>query len=283
MKLSSNDQESIVGLLTRIYTDILAIEEEFQLLIGDGDFRPRIDYFHDAIRTFTALDGQMPPADSRLSVQLLSYDLACLRYIQDMPLSSFKPHSSVQSPSTEIMTAGPGVAVQPKRPDRNVRARICELYQHYAVLFSALLKPFADNDYHERIDELNEDIKDINALASQLESMAQDKGNIEKLTAAVQHLEEEQLRQLMNLFMQHQKYKNKDELKKLIAFLKQHVKGKDKLIASIENAHMQYGLSQLGIFENSKDLLKKMAIQGTNLVGKFVEASIAETRREIGR
>ncbi len=283
MKISPNDQESIINLMNRIYTDILTIEEEFQLLIGDGDFRPRIDYFHDAVRTFTALEGKMPGNDSRLNVQLLSYDLSCLRYIQDMPLSSFRPHASIQSPATDIMTAGPGVATQPKRPDRGVRARICELYQHYAVLFSALLKPFADHDYHERIDELNEDIKDINALASQLEGLIKDSGNLEKLNAAIAHLEEDQLRQLLTLFMQHQKYKNKDEIKKLVAFLKQHAKGKDKQIAGIENAHMQYSLSQLGIFENSKDLLKKMAQQGTNLVGKFVEASIAETRREIGR
>ena len=113
--------------------------------------------------------------------------------------------------------------------------------------------------------------------------MLKDKNNLEALTTAIQHLEEEQLHQLMNLFMQHQKYRNKDELKKLITFLKQHAKGKDKQIAAIETAHMNYALNQLGIFENSKDLLKKMAVQGTNLVGKFVEASIAQARHEIGR
>ena len=51
------DQESIAQLLTRIYRDIFAIEEEFELLVGVDDFRPRIDYFHDAIRAFTSQDA----------------------------------------------------------------------------------------------------------------------------------------------------------------------------------------------------------------------------------
>ncbi len=46
MKLSPAEQESIIALLTRIYTDIRDIEEEFQLLAGGSDFRPRIEYFH---------------------------------------------------------------------------------------------------------------------------------------------------------------------------------------------------------------------------------------------
>ena len=46
---------------------------------------------------------------------------------------------------------------------------------------------------------------------------------------------------------------------------------------------MNYALAQLGIFEGSKDLLKKMASQGMNLVGKFVENAMAESRKDIGR
>ena len=40
-KLSSAETESIVALLTRIYTDLHAIEEQYQLLVGGDDFRPR--------------------------------------------------------------------------------------------------------------------------------------------------------------------------------------------------------------------------------------------------
>lgn len=283
MKLSAKDQESIVSLLTRIYMDILAIEEEYQMLVGDGDFRPRIEYFHDAVRAFTSGEEDSKGGSGRLAVELLAYDLSCLRYIQEMPLSPFKPHGGIMSPRTDIMTAGPGVSVPPKRPGRDTRQRLTELYEHYAVLFAALLKPFADKDFNARLEDMNQDVQDLSALAQQMEALADGKGSIEAITAAIQHLEDEGLRQALLAFLQQQKHKDKGNLKKLVAFLKQQVKSKDGQIASIESAHMNYALNQLGIFENSKDMLKKMAMQGTNLVGKFVEASLAETRREIGR
>lgn len=283
MKLSANDQESILSLLTRIYMDIVAIEEEYQLLVGEGDFRPRIEYFHDAIRAYTAQEENPEESQGRLGVELLSYDLSCLRYIQDMPLSDFKPHASVMSARTDIVTAGPGLNVRPIRPDRKVRARLCELYQHYAVLFSALLKPYADEDYRERIEELNLDIKDIEALADQLKNFDNSREALEALIAATRHVEEEQLRHLLNMFIQYEKYKKQQETSRLLEFLKQQTAERKKRINAVETAHMQYSLNQLGIFENSRDLIKKMALQGTNIVGKFVESSIAATRREIGR
>ena len=108
------------------------------------------------------------------------------------------------------MTAGPGLAVPPKRPDRKIRARICELYQHYAVLFAALLKPTVDEDYQERIEDLNQDVKDLNALSGQLDALAEGKDTLQSITAAAAHLEEEQLRQLLMMFLQHGKHKNKE-------------------------------------------------------------------------
>ena len=83
--------------------------------------------------------------------------------------------------------------------------------------------------------------------------------------------------------MQQQKFAKKDNLTKLMQFLKGHAKDKDKEIAAIEEAHMNYVMSQLGVFEGSKELLKKMAAQGMNLVGKFVENAIADSKREMGR
>src|SRR5437762_2136105 len=102
MKLSSSEKDSIVGLLARIYRDIRDIEEEFSLLAGNHDFRPRIEYFHDAIRAFTSQDPAQREPGGRLSIELLAYDLSCLRYIHAMPLSPFTPHGEALSPHTEM-------------------------------------------------------------------------------------------------------------------------------------------------------------------------------------
>jgi len=282
MKLSSTEQEGIVALLTRIYTDIRDIEEEFQLVAGGGDFRPRIEHFHDAIRAFSSQTPRGKPSD-RLSIELLAYDLGCLRYIESMPLASFKPGGQPTSPSTGMVSLDKGLTVKRPRPDRAVRERLTELYQHYAVLFAALLKPSADVDYRDRVDELNQDVEDLHKLNSQLETLAKNKEQINQVMAAINHLEEDDLRHQLVHFMQQQKFEKKDNIKKLMQFLKEHAARKDKEIASIESAHMNYVMAQLGIFEGSKDMLKKMASQGMNLVGRFVENAVAESRKEMGR
>ena len=276
--MKTNEHESIIKLLTRIYTDIRDIEEEFQLLAGDNDYRPRIEHFHDAIRAFASETNR-----ERLSIELLSYDLQALRYIVSMPLASFKADGQPMSTKTDMVALDKGLTVKRPRPDRAVRERLVELYQNYSVLFAALLKPNADRDYHERVDNLNQDVEDLHHLASHLDELEQNNTQLPQVVTAIQHLEEDGLRNELLNFVQQQKHIKKDNLKKLVQFLKEHAKRKDKDIAAIEEAHMNYVMSQLGIFEGSKDMLKKMAAQGMNLVGKFVENAIAESRHEMGR
>ena len=242
MQHNSQAQSAIITLLTRIYEDIVAIEERFGLIVGCGDMRPRIDYFHDAIRAFTSENSAMQK--QRLSVELLAYDLRCLRYIQQMPLSPFKKDGQNLSSSQSLITIDAGLPVATNRPDRETRMRLVELYQNYAVMFAALLKPAADRDYFARTEELNEEVEDIIVLIQKLGI----KADASKVTT-----------------------------------LKNQIKQKDTRIKSVDKAHGDFAMAQLGIFEESKDMLKKLAAQGTNLVGKFVESAIQETRRQMGR
>jgi hypothetical protein len=243
MKLSPAEQESIVSLLTRIYLDICDAETRFGLLVGEGDFRPRIEYFHDAIRAFTSEDPRALEEGGRLCVEMLAYDLGCLRYLQAMPLSPFKPHATNLSPATDMIRLDRQLAPTATRPNRVEKERIGELYQRYGVLFAALLKPFADRDYRDRVDALNQEVGDIKAL-----------------------LEE-----------------RKDKGEEAVRKLKERRKQKDREIAAVEKAHLDYAVAQLAIYEEAKDMVKKLAGQGMNLVGRFVEAQVAATRSEMGR
>lgn len=274
----------MVALLTRIYTDLYDIETEYRLMVGDADFRPRIEHFHDAIRAFSSQDPAHQEPGGRLSVELLAYDLSALRYLQTMPLATLSPHGSMLSPSTTPVAVREGdLMVRAKRPSRQVRERICELYQHYAVLYAALLKPLADRDYLERVEDMNQDVKDIHQLVKAVEALSAGKGSVEKVLSAINHLENESLRYELAQFMQQGKHKKKENLQKLAAFLKTQVGAIDKQIASVDAAHMNYVMAQFSIFEGSRDMLKKLAAQGMNLVGKFVEKAMAESRRDLGR
>lgn len=269
-------QEAIITLLNRIYEELVGIEDNFALMVGGGDMRPRIDYFHDAIRAFTS--PNISVREKRLSVEMLAYDLRCLRYIQQMPLSPFRKDGETLSPHTDIVASGSGLIATPKKPDRETKNRIIELYKNYAVMFAALLKPAADSDYLARTEALDEDVKDILAIIHQFET----KMDLMVINHLIQQLEEDELRFILSSFLHQQKHKRKEDVQKLIAHLKEHIRKKDKKIKDVDNAHAAFATAQLGIFEDSKDMLKKMAAQGMNLVGKFVENAIAETRRQMG-
>lgn len=287
MKLSPEDQESILALIARTYNDILAIEEQFKLLVGGGDYRARIDYFHDAIRAYTSGDTAHREKGGRLNVEFLAYDLTSLRYIQSMPLASFKPHEQhMGSPDTGVISMGSGqelATVKQARPDRKVREQLAELYQTYAVMYAALLKPFADNDYHDRIDDLMQDNAELKALKDQLAALADGKGSLNEAANLANHVNDDNLQKLMITFLQQKRYKNREDTQKLMAALKLQQEKNDKEIRAIEDAHLSYATGQLAVYEGSKDMLKKMASQGMNLVGKFVEASINATRSDMGR
>lgn len=283
MKLSPAEQEQIVKLLTRIYTDICAIETDYGLLTGDGDFRPRIDYFHDAIRAFTSGDDKARETGGRLTVEYLAYDLGCLRYLQAMPLSPFKPQAANLAPGTDMVKLEEHIVPTPRRPSRAVKEQISELYQNYAMLFAALLKPFADADYQERTDDIAHNVAELGSLVNQIEGLASGTGAIEQIANQINHLEDDELRKNLLAFLQQGGFRQKPEIAKLVAYLKARSNKKDGEIKAIDKAHLDYSTAQLAIYEGSRDTLKKMAAQGMNLVGKFVESSIAQTRREMGR
>lgn len=263
--------------------DICEMETQFRLLIGGEDFRARIEYFHDAIRALSSQDAKAREPGGRLSVELLAYDISCLRYIQSMPLSPFTPQAANLSPFTDIMKLDQHLAPQAIRPSRVEKERLAELYQRYAVLFAALLKPLADHDMHDRTDELNHDVQEMHTLVQQCEMLAGGKGKEDQLITLIHHLNDGALRIELTAWLHQQRHRKKDDLRALIQLLNQKTQTKDRRIAAIEEAHMKYALAQLAIYEESKDMIKKMAEQGMNLVGKFVESSIAQTKREIGR
>jgi hypothetical protein len=272
-----------MGLLARLYEDILAIETPYKLLAEDGDFRPRIEYFHDAIRAYSANDHAAREPGGRLSVEILAYDLACLRFLHAMPVAPFKPHAANLSPAVEMVKLDQMLVAGAMRPDRTTKAQLADFYKHYAMLYSALLKPVADEDYRERTDALNMDVKDMAGIAAQFEAKAQGRGQEAMLAQLIGHLEDAQLRAELAAFLRQPQAKSRENIAKITAYLKQRSREKDKQIKTIEDAHMNYALAQLAIYEEARDVLKKMAQQGMNLVGSFVENSIRNTQRDMGR
>lgn len=283
MKKHSADLEQILILLAGLYGRIAAIETEYGLLAGEGDFRPRIDYFHDAVRAYSSGDAAEREDGGRLNIEQLAYDLQALRYVQKMPLAPLRPQGNMLSPKAELVPLDHKLVAQSKRMERAVRDELTGHYQHYGVLFSALLKPVADADALDRTDELNHGVADVSAIIAQLEAQLKGKGDKALLLQLILHLEHEQLRGELLAFVQHAKSSQPEQIRKMIAYLKGDIKTKDAQAKTIDKAHESYAMNQLALYENSRDLLKKMASQGMNLAGQFVENSLRNSQQGRGR
>ena len=278
MKHSASNQQSLVNILLRYWEEISGIEQESSLVVGKGDIRPRIEYFHDAIRAFTRPDKSMAD-EKRLAVEQLSYDLRCLRYLAEMPLASITHDSHNLSAATSLATTGPGLMASAKRMPRDTKLRLSELYGFYGVLFSALLKATAENDYQERSDTMNQQVEDIHALITAIESGA----SAQQVATMAAHLDDEAIKKELQDVLPKLKGKDKKALSGLIARLEAATQRKDKELKKLNTAELDYATTQLALYENSKDMLKAMAGQGMNLVGQFVESALRGAKQGRGR
>jgi hypothetical protein len=269
MNYASHEQESLVNILLRYWGEISALEEEWKLPVGNGDRRPRIEFFHDAIRAYTT--PHKTAADSaRLSVERLAYDVRCLRYIATQPLASITHDKGALSAANALIPLDAALVPAAKKIGRDVKGALRELYEKYGVLFSALLRATAEHDYQDRADAMNEQVEHLHQI---IEALARG-ASTQELTTLAQHLDDgKQKRDLLALLPQI-KGKNASGL---IAKLKGETQRKDKAIKTMDASYHDYSTSQLAIYESAKDMLKSMAGQGMNLVGQFVEASLRGT------
>lgn len=275
MKADRSTQLALINILNGIYSEIHNIEEQLQIRIDESDFRPRIEYFHDAVRALTT--GGM--GNKRLTVEYLSYDVAMLRYIQANPLARSKGGKLNLSPGTALMTGN-----EPEYStgrNSNVKVQLSELYKNYSVLFVALLAEPADRDYQSKVETCNEEVENIAYVQKATKAAARNESseiNIEDILQ--QYMDDPVLaRKIFALLGNRKKVIAGEALKKLSEMMKTS----DKQLKATEQAHFTFTTSQLAIYENARDVVKKMAVGGMNIVGNFVQAAVNEASRGGGR
>ncbi len=275
--IAGQEQQELVKLMTQLYREILDIETRFRLEVGGGDFRPRIEYFHDAIRAFTKGDLKAFDKGERLSVEYLAYDLSMLRYLQSKPLANIRPPAGL-SVHTEVTRRDSRLPLSISKVDRETRETLSQAYQSYAVMFAALMKPFADRNYHARVEDAHAQVEEL----AQMKHAVEDK-DLRQLEDAAQQVDSASLRQAIHEFVSARGGSKQNKLESLLAGLKNAMEGADKEIAGIEAAHLDYVMAQLGIFEDGKDLVKKLMKRGMNVVGKFVDSAMQQAQKESGK
>lgn len=271
MPTFSSEAHSLIALMDRQYREIRALEAEHTILGREGDFRPRIEYYHDAVRALTSESDNHLSKDSRLSVERLAYDIAMLRHICAKPLSAGrgKGHYSPNAELTAAPESGGAGGM-----DREEKRRLTQLYKDYTVLFAAIFAEKADRNAIARSEEAESAIEDCHTLQDLLEELARGEISAEEMMAMAQHVEHDGLRQAVNHLMQ-QRGTSRSMLQQAAARLKDTAKGLDQEIKELDKAALSYAGNQLLAYEESKDTVKRMASEGLNLAGKFVETAMA--------
>jgi len=277
MKPTREQQQALLGLITRIYQEIRAIEETHHIIARPEDFRPRIEYFHDAIRAFTQNAGNGFERTGRLSVESLANDITMLRQIKEKPLTRHPELNIPLSPSTSVTKTPPIPMPSTPRIDVSVIGALSEGYGHYALLFVALLAYPAERNFMNRLNECNGQMDMVHDLIEETKPKAREAQVDEE--AVLAGITDPQLRQKLTAAIATNKKQKHASNAEILQAAKQVKETTRKETESLETAHMRYASSQLVLYQNAQTIVKKMAAQGLNIVGDFVQQAVREAER----
>lgn len=274
MKPSSQEQTTLIQLLDRIYGQIRAIEVAYLIFGQEGDFRPRIEYYHDAVRALGSPEDDGLGKHSRLSAERLAYDVAMLRHIQAKPMTAGRGQ---QNYSTSTALAKVDHAAVASEPTREERSELKQRYKDYTVMFVALLAEKADRNAQTRTEDANVVVTDCAMLKNMLTKLQRGEIGQAEVLAAVEHLEHDELRKALRTLLTMGRLKGSD-LATAATKLQDAGKAADEEIKKIDQAMMSFATAQLAVYEDAKETLKSLASQGLNIAGKFVENAMRQAQ-----
>lgn len=269
MPIRPEEQEAIVSLLAGKYDQILPIEAEWGIRIVEGDMRPRIEHFHDAVRAFTA-GVNRDHKHSRLSVERIAHDIAELHKIQDKPLGLLNRNTE-KSPSGALIKTGEGLVAGAgsKTPPVGVRMDIKQHYRSYTVFFTALLTEAADRNYFARCEEMDETIADIGLIETIIQQLASGRLTHGEAQAELEGVTHDDLRTRMQGAMARKKMSATDRADAL-DMLGKVEQGLTNQRAGLDKAHLTMATTKMAIFHDSKDVVKELMGAGLNVAGKYL-------------
>jgi hypothetical protein len=270
MPVLSSEALALIAIMDRQYREIRALEAQHGILGRDGDFRPRIEHYQDAVRALTSGDAGAPGKHGRLAVERLAYDLSILRQIIGKPTVAGRGAGHLSPHSDLAATDAPGSA---RAVPREAKQRLSELYRTYTVLFAALFAEKADRDATARADEAAQLVEECQELRELLAKMGRGEASLPQLLAAVAQVEDDQLRVLVTAQLTappdaHKIAGMREKLGQAADALKKESK-------TVDEAALHYATGRLAVYEEAKDVVKSLATDGMNLAGKFVEDALS--------
>lgn len=280
MAVGKQEQEAILNLMHGKYELLLVLEAEWGIRFSEQDMRPRIEHFHDAVRALTS-GADMYGKHTRLSVEHLAYDLAMLRHIQERPVGTVN-RATEKSIGNALMKFMPGSPPPSKLPPQSVRSELVQHYRDYTVFFAAIFAPVADRNFKSRQEQGDQQIADVGLVEDILEKLANGQMDVATAQGELNHVEQDDLRERIQNLLASKKLtaKEKQEALAMIGAIEKGLKDEQK---RVDEAHTSYVTGQLAVYEDAKDIVKKLAGAGLNLAGKFLQNAMQQAGQGRGR
>lgn len=272
MAFGRSEQGAIVELMSGKYQQILPIEIEWGIRLHEGDMRPRIEHFHDAVRALTSGEADIYAKHSRLSVEHLAYDIAMLRQIQNKPVGTIN-RVTEKSTSSALVKQGEAGASPKRMPPQAVRSDLAALYRDYTVFFAALFAEVADRNYMSRSETIDGSVADVGLVEDIIKKLIAGKITNAQASHELMHVERDDLRERLQTMLARNTLSAREK-QEAIALIEQIEKGLAKEKKALDTAHLNYATGRLAVYEDSQDIIRKLGMAGLNLAGKFVEQSL---------
>lgn len=282
----SGKRDALTSIMNATYEKVRAIEHDYGLRVGDTDYRPRIEYFHDAVRVLSHRPEDMYLPQTRLSVEHLAYDMSCLRYIQDRPLAKLAhdaPASQMRNPPAGMARLAPPPnsirePVGEARPvPLGVKAELTEHYRSYTVMYAALFAESANTNFQTRQADNDSKVEDMAQLEQMINMLERGQIKIEQVTEAIAQIDDGDLRKKMQAVLQQRSAKKRDKMAMLTHLLKQKMLGVDEETKVMDKAHMSFLTGQMMMFQQCKDIVNQLSAQGMGLAGRFLEEALSQS------
>lgn len=159
--------------------------------------------------------------------------------------------------------------------------RLGDMYERYALLYAAALSETIDRNVRDQMEELDTAVEELALLKDLIEQLGLDEIDVEQAEELIRQAVEDRERAEMIIAMLLRQLAERNRRVKSEEMIKQaeaHMAAVDQKIDNLEKAHLTFLTNQLGVYEDAKELVKRLAGQGLNLAGQFVEASAAREK-----
>jgi hypothetical protein len=272
-------QQALLSLIHGKYAQIRDIETQYQIFGHEGDYRPRIEYYHDALRALGSGTDDGLTKHSRLSAEHLAYDIEMLRLISARPTTAGRGEQHYSVSDALVPT---GMHGEEFRPDRQAKQDLGKHYKDYTVYFSAIMVDYMEDNIKARKEESDILIQDCHNLEGLLTQLANGIIDAATMVKAANQLEHDGLRRKI-LTMLSQGTPSKKDLMGAVGFVQNARHQIKEEMTALDQAGMRFASSQLMVYEQARDMVKSMASQGMNIAGKHTAQTVDSSKGRGGR